>query len=194
MFSGKTSELIRLVDRRRIAGKKCLVIKHINDNRFDNLVNSRPQTNNNNPCNHHITTHSEITYYKCDIVHIDNLFDENLIQRIHQNYQVVGIEEGFFFKRINEFCNTLANNGIEVIVATLESSYKQQLFKEIGELIANSEKVIKLHSVCMRCKKSKASFNIRLVNSNEEILVGGQGEYQSVCRKCLNQFRITNNN
>ena len=35
MFSGKTSELIRLVDRNRIADKICLIIKSVQDNRYD---------------------------------------------------------------------------------------------------------------------------------------------------------------
>ncbi len=142
MFSGKTTEFIRLIDRKHIAGKKCLIIKHGIDNRFDVGED-----------NNHITTHSKIKYRKCDIVYqtmLDN-FDA-----IIDKYDVVGIEEGFFFTNICKFCNDLANYGIDVIVATLDSSYKQELFEEIGNLIATSENVIKLSAICMQCKKIDA--------------------------------------
>ena len=98
----------------------------------------------------------------------------------------------FFFKGINNFCNKLANNDIIVIVSTLDTSYKQEIFPEIGNLIGSSEKLIKLTAVCMRCKsneKHDASFTIRTIEYDEAILVGGSDIYQSVCRKCLFEFR-----
>jgi thymidine kinase len=188
MFSGKTSELIRLIDRKRIAGKSCLIIKHCQDNRFDNIT----EPNDSSFDIYHVTTHSNIRYHKCDILYLSNINDENITNHIFKKYDVVGIEEGFFFKGINYFCNKLANNNIEVIVATLESSYKQELFAEIGDLVATSENVIKLKAICMHCKKEEASFTVRTFNSNEEILIGGTDKYQSVCRSCLNNFRIKN--
>lgn len=40
MFSGKTSELMRLVKRYKISKKKCLVINYNEDNRYstDNVI------------------------------------------------------------------------------------------------------------------------------------------------------------
>lgn len=180
MFSGKTTELIRLIDRKRVAGKRCLIIKHSTDNRFDDMESDENI--------YHVTTHSEIRYHKCDIIHISD-FDIALVDHISQKYDVVGIEEGFFFKGINEFSNILADKLIDVIVATIDSSYKQEIFVGIGDLIASSENVIKLTAICMRCKLAEASFTIRTVESDKEILVGGTDIYQSVCRACLNNFR-----
>lgn len=179
MFSGKTTELIRLVDRKRISGKRCLIIKHDTDTRFDNSVYDI----------NHITTHNEYRYHKCEIKYMSN-FDINMdISYFIKTYDVIGIEEGFFFKGICDFCNMLANKGVEVIVATLDSSYKQKLFPEIGDLIAISESVIKLSAVCMYCKDTDASFSIRLTSSVEDIVVGGNDIYKCVCRKCLINFR-----
>ena len=189
MFSGKTSELIRLIDRKRIAGKKCLIVKHITDTRFDNFQCTEFQEH----CQKHVTTHSQMRYHKCDINYLSEFNDDIATQYLSKGYDVIAIDEGFFFKGINEFCNKLANNGIEVIVATLESSYKQELFIEIGNLISNSENVTKLSAICMRCKVEDASFNIRIIDSDKEILVGDVGMYQSVCRKCLLLFRNKEN-
>lgn len=184
MFSGKTSELIRLVDRKRIANKRCLILKHSQDTRFNHNDNDLS----------HVTTHSEIRYHKCDVVQVTDEEHAAIIDLIagiveHNKYDVVAIEEGHFFPEINEYCLYLANNGIEVIVSALDGSFKQELFTNIGKLIANSESVIKLTAVCMRCNNADASFNIRTNDSEQEILVGGIDMYQSVCRKCLNKHR-----
>ena len=183
MFSGKTTELIRLIDRQRVAGKKCVIIKHSSDTRFDN--NSSTTDNGI----YHITTHSDICYCKCDIIYLSDLTDDNIAKELTKKYQVVGVDEGFFFKGINNFCNKLANTGILVIVSTLESSYKQTLFPEIGDLIGSSDRLFKLTAVCMRCKNNDAFFTIRTIDSDEELLVGDEDMYQCVCRSCLNQFR-----
>lgn len=169
MFSGKTTEFIRLIDRQRLSGKKCLIIKHSIDDRF---------TNNNN-----IITHNDFNYDKCDIIYTNEL-------NYYEGYDVIGIDEGFFFKNISNYCNEMANNGIYIIVASIDSSYKQELFPEIGKLIATSDIVIKLDSICMQCGTS-AAFSIRIINNNEDIIVGGKEAYQSVCRKCLKKHKET---
>ena len=193
MFSGKTSELIRLIDRKRIAKKNCLIIRHTDDNRFDHAHDQISDNNLSTGANDvlkHITTHNEFKYQKCDILYLSNLSgDDELFANICLKYHVVAIDEGFFFVGINKFCNELANNNVEVIVATLESSYQQRLFSEIGELIANAETVIKLTAICMRCENEDASFTIRTIESDKEILVGSDDIYQAVCRKCLNEFK-----
>ncbi len=91
-------------------------------------------------------------------------------------------KKDFFLTMLQFFCNELANNNIEVIVSTIDSSFKQEIFQEIGKLIAISENVIKLKAVCMKCKINDASFTIRTVDNDNEILVGGSDIYQSVCR------------
>lgn len=195
MFSGKTSELIRLIDRKRIAKKNCLIIRHADDKRFDHLSTTVSNEVQGNNILRHITTHNEFRYQKCDILYLSNLSgDDELFANICLKYHVVAIDEGFFFVGINKFCNELANNNVEVIVATLESSYQQRLFPEIGELIANAEIVIKLTAICMRCENEDASFTIRTIESDQEILVGSDDIYQAVCRKCLNEFKNKSKN
>lgn len=176
MFSGKTTELIRLVDRKRIAGKKCLIIKHMIDTRFN--------TDNN------VQTHSQISYEACDIKYFRVLTTVD-IDYFKQNYHVVAIEEGHFFTNLCTYCNMMANNKIDVIVSALDSSFKQELFKNVGELIAYAETVVKLTAVCMRCKQDDGSFTIRNNGSTLDILVGGADIYESVCRECLNQFKTS---
>jgi thymidine kinase len=174
MFSGKTTELIRLVQRATIAEKKNLIIKHKIDNRYC--------TDNKN-----ITTHGNHEFSNSEIRCISE-FTPEFINDVIKDYQTVAIEEGHFFKDLNDFCKTLANNNIDVIVSALDGSYEQKMFDEIAKLIPNTEKVIKLSSICMSCKNKEGHFTIRTIKSDEQILVGGSDIYMSVCRSCLNKF------
>ena len=65
------------------------------------------------------------------------------------------------------------------------------LYKNIGELIANAETVMKLSAICMSCKQDDAHFNIRTIESDADILVGGADIYKSVCRVCMNRLKKT---
>ncbi|AGF85466.1 thymidine kinase-like protein [Moumouvirus goulette] len=177
MFSGKTTEFIRLIERKKLAGKKCLIIKHLQDNRFEEIDAKEK----------HVITHNKIKYKNCDIVYNNDLMNEKFLEYVMINYDIVGVEEGFFFNNLAIFCNYLANENIEVIVSTIDSSYKQEIPQEIGKLIAISENLIKLKAVCMQCKNTDASFTIRTTDDEQDILIGGSDMYQSVCRPCLNQ-------
>ena len=184
MFSGKTTELIKLVDRKLFANKKCLVIKHIIDTRYD----KNDQTSHTN-C---IITHNKICHTNSDIITMSDLDDDNKISElIESNYDVIAIEEGHFFPGLVKGCVTLANANIDVIVSALDSSFKQELFTNVGNLIANAESVIKLSAVCMLCNNADAHFTIRLIDRTEQILVGGTDIYKSVCRKCLNSYKLS---
>jgi thymidine kinase len=181
MFSGKSEELIRLISRANHADRKTVIIKHTRDTRYDH----ESKTSN------HITSHNDIVYDKSDFI-ISSELTNSMLEQIINKYDVVGIDEGFFFKSTDKntvtltyFCNTLANNNISVIVSTLDGSYKQEIFPEIATLIANSEKVIKFTAICMQCKIKDASFTVRLNTDDNEIVVGGKDIYKSVCRKCL---------
>lgn len=169
MFSGKTTELIRLIDRKRISGKKCAIIKNKIDNRYE--IN-------------YVTSHNNHKYSNCDILIYQDLSLE-IANELKKKYDVIGVDEGHFFPNIDSFCGDLADNGIDVFVSALDSSFQQKLFIHIGDLISHSEIVIKLDAICMKCKTENASFNIRTIDSEEEILVGGSEIYQCVCRKCL---------
>lgn len=177
MFSGKTSELIRLIDREVISGKKCLIIKNKIDDRYDS--ESKPVK--------HLTTHNNYCYTGCEIeIHTElNLELERYI--LEKKYEAIAIDEGHFFENLTVFCNNMANNGVKIFVSTLCGSYRQHLFEEIGRLLPYSENIIFCDSICMVCK-NPGSFTIRITDSEDDIDVGGNDKYMSACRKCLNAF------
>jgi thymidine kinase len=176
MFSGKTSELIRLVDRQRISGKRCLIIKNCIDNRFDSMLNYDDKK--------FVATHSEYHYNKCDICYYKN-FTDKMADSLLESYDVIGIEEGFLFTGLISFCNKLADNGVIVIISTLDTNFRQEIFNQIADILARSEYIIKLTAVCMRCGSNDGIYTIRTIESTDEILIGGSDVYQSICRSCF---------
>ena len=90
--------------------------------------------------------------------------------------EVVGIDEGHLHSDIVEVCETLANQGKIVIVATLDGDYFRKPYGKILELIPIAEHVIKLTAVCVICNQD-AAFSKMIQNIDKQ-------EYVPVCRKC----------
>lgn len=169
-----SSALISKMDRHLIAKKKVIAIKHSSDTRYT----EDPQ----------IVTHSGMS---CPCIVCDDhliSFDDNKKPEIYkqiQDYEVVCIDEGSFFKDIVRFCEMLANNGHHVIVASLDGTSDRVGFNDILNLVPKAEDKHFLKAVCMKCHKDGASFTKRIVPSTETILVGGNESYAAVCRKCF---------
>ena len=102
MFSGKTEELIRRVRRAKIANQKVKIFKPIIDSRSKNYIESHDE---NKLKSIEVKSSSDILNYlkNCDVVAID--------------------EAQFFDSEIINVCNSIANNGIRVIVAGLDMDY-----------------------------------------------------------------------
>lgn len=52
-----------------------------------------------------------------------------------QKYDVVGIDEGQFFEDIVEIAEELANRGVVVIIAALDSTFQRKPFGNIINLV-----------------------------------------------------------
>ncbi|WP_027339616.1 thymidine kinase [Halonatronum saccharophilum] len=186
MFSGKSSELIRRVERAVIAKQGVLVFKPSIDNRYSDTE---------------IATHNGITV-EADIV--DSVEDIRFLinKKSERNeVDVIAIDEGqFFSENLVELADDLANEGYRVIIAGLETDFAGRGFVPMPELMARSEYVTKLHAVCVKCS-NPATRNQRLINGepasiNDPIVVVGSGEgsnweveekkesYEARCRSC----------
>lgn len=83
MFSGKTTEMIRRVNRHAISKRRCCIVKYIHDKRYTN-DESRVCTHDNiELCN------GTIRVMKTDVI-------EAIIYKIIFDFDVVGIDEGQF--------------------------------------------------------------------------------------------------
>lgn len=164
MFSGKSTELIRLAARYKTIGKRVVCIVHKIDDRY-----GKPG----------IATHDGSKWFENVVV------AEALTGIDVAPYDVVLVEEAQFFndafEAIVSWVDGLAK---EVVCAGLDGDFKREPFGDILRLIPHADQVIKLAALCKRCGDgTMAHFSRRVVGSDAKVLVGGAAAYEAVCRK-----------
>ena len=82
-----------------------------------------------------------------------------------------------------DVCQTLANRGVRVIVAGLDTDFKGVPFGPIPMLMAVAEDVQKVHAICVRCG-GLANYSHRLNKSEDLVLLGEKNVYEPLCRDC----------
>lgn len=164
MFSGKTEELIRRLNRALIAKQKVEIFKPTTDKR----------------------------YHEFDVVsHNDNAIRSTPVQFAEDiillagDCDVVGIDEvQFFDNRIVHVATVLSNSGKRVILAGLDMDFEGNPFEPMPQLMAIAEYVTKVHAVCMKCG-DLASYSLRLSDTKEKVVLGEKETYEARCRKCF---------
>lgn len=166
MFSGKTEELIRRLNRALIAKQKVEIYKPAIDQRYhvENVI-----------------SHNENSIRSTPVQHADDII------RLSGDCDVVGIDEVQFFDlKIVDVVNQLARSGKRVIIAGLDMDFEGKPFHPMPELMAIAEYVTKVHAICMKCGQL-ASFSFRLSDSKEKVVVGEKETYEARCRKCFDE-------
>jgi len=178
MFSGKTEELIRRLERVRIARGEILLFKPTIDDRY--------------------STTSVMTHYGREFpAHLLPPGEETMetLKRIVgldaiERAAVVAFDEGNFFSELlPQLCQDLVDLGKRVIVSGLDLTFAAEPFGPMPTLMALAEKIDKLVAVCVKCG-GEATKSQRLVDgkpapSNGEVIkVGGLGSYEARCRDC----------
>lgn len=170
MFSGKSEELIRRINRAEIARQKVQVFKHCIDDRY--AVD-------------HVVSHSG---RKAEAVKVST--SEEIKKSIDEDTLVVAIDEvQFFDEGIIEVCAELANQGRRVIVAGLDQDFKGEPFGPTPAIMAAAEFVDKIQAICIKCS-NPATRTQRLINGEPAkyddpiIMVGAKETYEARCRKC----------
>ncbi len=162
MFSGKTEELIRRLNRALIAKQKVEIFKPKIDTRYhtEKIVSHNDREIRSTPVNF-----------------------ANDILLLAGDCDVVGIDEAQFFdESIVEVCNTLANSGKRVIVAGLDMDYEGKPFGPMPNLLAVAEFVTKVHAICAQ-SGNLASFSFRLNSNNATVMLGEKDTYEARSRQ-----------
>ncbi len=178
MFSGKSEELIRRIDRANIAGQNTLIFKPHFDDRYskDAVVT-------------HYGREFEATLLK---VEKENLYSlrEAVGEKTLMEADLVAFDEGnFFSEELISLARKLVEGDKRVIVAGLDLTFAGDPFHPMPELMARADRLNKLHAVCTKCG-SEATRTQRLIDGkpapadDEVIKVGGLGDYEARCRDC----------
>jgi thymidine kinase len=164
MFSGKTEELIRRLNRALIARQKVEIFKPTIDRRYDEVK---------------IVSHAEREIRSTPV----NFASDILL--LAGNCDVVGIDEAQFFdEAIVDVCNQLANSGKRVIVAGLDMDFEGKPFGPMPYLLAVAEFVTKVHAICMQTGEL-ASFSFRLDDNSSKVLLGEKDKYEARSRRAF---------
>lgn len=162
MFSGKTEELIRRLNRALIARQKVEIFKPAIDSRY-----------------HHadIVSHSERSIRSTPVQFAGDIL------LLAGDCDVVGIDEAQFLdEAIVDVCNALANSGKRVIVAGLDMDFEGRPFGPMPNLLAIAEYVTKVQAVCVHTGQP-ASFSFRLTPDEGQVLLGEKEAYEARSRQ-----------
>lgn len=163
MFSGKTEELIRRLNRAKIARLKVEIFKPAIDTRYS--VSE-------------VVSHDENAILSTPVETSGNII------LLAGDVDVIGVDEAQFFDNgLIDVCVSLANQGIRVIVAGLDMDFKGKPFGPIPGLMAVADHVTKVHAICMRCG-DVAQFSHRISKAEKLVLLGEKDEYEPLCRSC----------
>ncbi len=164
MFSGKTEELIRRLNRARYARQSVVIFKPRIDVRYapDSVVSHSRQ---------------ELAAIAIDEPH-------EILEHAAE-IEVIGIDEAQFLgPALVPIVERLANEGHRVIVAGLDQDFLGRPFEPMPHLMAVAEYVTKNLAICMRCG-NPADRSQRLVRRDATVVVGGTDTYEARCRRCF---------
>ena len=169
MFCGKTDEMLRLLRRFSIAGRRVILVKPQLDTRTDAVsVISRSGAQ-----------HTAVS-----------VADSSAIPGIAGETDIVAIEEGQFFDGgLPEVVESLADARKQVLVTGLDRDFRGIPFGPMPRLMALADQVTKLTAICMVCGEP-ATRTQRLIDGSPApadsplIVIGGMGDetYEARCR------------
>jgi len=164
MFSGKTEELIRRLNRALIAKQKVEIFKPSIDTRYHTTD---------------VVSHNESSIRSTPV----NFADDILL--MSGDCDVIGIDEvQFFDNQIISVAQKLANTGKRVILAGLDMDFEGNPFEPMPQLMAIAEYVTKVNAICMKCG-DLAAFSYRLSEAKNKVHLGEKESYEARCRKCF---------
>ena len=162
MFSGKTTELIRVVSR--APGAAVLAIKHAIDTRYS------PD---------HIVTHDGKQFAARVLTAA-----RDIPTRATQPIALVAIDEAHFFDdSLVPVIGELTDRGIDVITTTLDRDSWGQPFPIAEQLGGIADRSLRLYATCARCGR-RADRTQRRTPICDGQMVGGSESYEARCRRC----------
>lgn len=179
MFCGKTTEMLRIINRYSYAGIKTIAFSSILDTRSNSDF---------------IISRDGYKIKAIKVNHSNEIIDCILKNKIDESFKIIAIDEvQFFDEEIVNVVRKLAKLKFIVICCGLDLDYKGNPFGPMPNLLAVADDVIKLNAICMVCgaPASKTfllnSKNIKGIKSEtNEIIIGDSEKYEARCNKHFN--------
>lgn len=176
MGSGKTIDLLKVAYNYEERGQKVLIFTSALDNRYD--VGK-------------ITTRVGL---QRDAIAVNKEFDIfEYIKKEKERADCILVDEANFLtrKQVWELSDVVDLLDIPVICYGLRSDFRLNFFEGSGPLMEIADKIEEIKTIC-ECG-AKATVNMRFVDSKavtdgEQVFIGGNDSYKSVCRKCYKKY------
>jgi thymidine kinase len=177
MFSGKTSELLRRLERLDYANRKYLLIKPKFDNRYSDDA---------------VVSHSKKSIKSVSIEKAKDILD--LVKK-YPEVKIIAIDEAQFFGKNDDVslftvCRELKKHEYSVIINGLDMDSDGKPFGLMPELMAIADSIQKIKAVCMfpGCGED-AEMSLKLQNQNvveqedNVVELGEKDKYEARCFK-----------
>lgn len=162
MFSGKTEWLIKKMQQYKDGS---LVIRYTNDTRYSEDS---------------ITSHSGLKMFA------KKASDSNEVEELitNNNFFALGIDEIQFFDiRITEVLRNLKDSGVKVFAAGLDTDFMKAKWETTEQVGKYADELVHLRAICSVCKQHNALYSKRIINSEDRIMIGGNGSYEARCEE-----------
>lgn len=168
MFSGKTEELIRRINRVKIARRNIRIFKPTIDYRY--------------------SANDIVSHNQSSTEAVPVMSSKVLANSVDDGVEVVAIDEAQFFdSQLVQVVQDLAKSGKRVIIAGLDMDYLGQPFGPMPELMAIADDVYKTRAICVKCGRL-ANFSYRITDNAERVLIGEKQDYMPLCRCCYDEL------
>ena len=172
MFSGKTTQLVQMHKNYTYIGKNVTVINYVDDTRYHDAM---------------LSTHDKLMIPCIFVKHLVDVWhnpDNKYYKQVH-DADVILINEGQFFQNLYEVVVEMVDlYNKTVYICGLDGDFQRNKFGQLLDLIPHCNKVVKLQSLCSKCKNGKPGiFSRRLTQETSQIVIGSDN-YKPLCRTC----------
>ena len=171
MYSGKSTELIRLIRRYICSNKSVLSIKYVSDKRYGSDK---------------IITHNKDEESAIMLGHLNEV-ESSLIS----NTDIIAIDEGQFFPDLEETVLEWLEKypGVTIIIAGLSGNYMRSIFtgncSNIWNLAPRASNIKFFTGICGKCSYDGAAYTVKLPGHKmNQFEIGSSETYVCVCEQC----------
>ncbi|MCY8015544.1 thymidine kinase [Bacillus haynesii] len=167
MGSGKTEKLIQMYRELQLNGTQTLVFKPTRDVRSGTLK---------------VKSRNGDTAPAYSIQNIRDIYDYG-----GELQQVILIDEIQFFDQpdLIQALTSLCLSGIDVYCFGLDLTSDGKTFGMVGDVMAQSDEVIKLQRKCAKCHNPARISSYRGIDKTNDVKIGDLDVYEPLCRNCF---------
>lgn len=167
MFSGKTSNLISVLQRASLARHRVVLFKPIVDKRHP------PER---------AVSHDGTFSFDCVAIERSR---EMLSYVENSKPHTIGIDEAQFFDgEVVQDIVEIMERGVNVVISTLDQDSSEGLWEETVALFGLADGLRKLTAICSVCG-NEANKTYRKAKSVSKVLIGGADVYEPRCHECF---------